>query len=131
MSELAEQMKAHGITNPWDLTEFDQWVNDATRKDIETTAEKYNYEVFGLELWGKWKKIRGRDLVGALNFSVDLIFKNEDEEKVDKLIAKYDEQTRKKWSTEKYATAIAHISNATKKLVDQLFELALTSCTWV
>jgi len=124
-------MKAHGITNPWDLTEFDQWVNDATRADIATTAEQHNYEVFGLELWGEWKKIRGRDLVGALNFSVDLIFKNTDEAKVDKLIAEYDEQTRKKWSTKKYAAAVACISDATKKLVDQLFELALTSCTWV
>jgi len=113
-------MKAHGITDPWDLTEFDQWVNDATRTDIVATAEKYNYEVFGLELWGEWKKIRGRDLVGALNFSVDLIFKNEDEVKLDKLINDYKQQTEKEWSME-----------ADKKLVDQLFELALMSCTWV
>jgi len=131
LSELAKQMEVHGITNPWDLTEFDQWVNDATRTDIVATAEQHNYEVFGLELWGQWKKIRGRNLVDALNFSVDLIFKNEDEAKVDKLIGEYDEQTRKKWSTEKYAVAVASISDITKKLVDQLFELALMSCTWV
>jgi len=131
LSELAKQMKAHGVANPWSLTEFDQWVNDATRTDIATIAEKHNYEVFGLKLWREWKKIRGRDLVGALNFSVDLIFKNEDEAKVDKLIGEYDEQTKKEWSTEKYAVALAHISDATKKLVDQLFELALMSCSWV
>jgi len=111
-------MKAHGITNPWNLTEFDQWVNDATRTDIETTAEQHNYEVFGLKLWGEWKKIRGRDLVGARNFSVDLIFKNEDETKVDEFISKY--MKRKKWTMK-----------GAKEIVDQLSELALMLCTWV
>lgn len=112
-------MKAHGITNPWDLTEFDQWVNDATRKDIETTAEQHNYEVFGLEMW-QWKKIRGRDLVGALNFSISLIFKNEDEPKVDQIINKYKEESEKNWSMK-----------LDMKTVDDLHALALMSCTWV
>jgi len=31
-SELIKQMILRG-TSPFDLTEFDQWVNDATRKD--------------------------------------------------------------------------------------------------
>jgi len=115
-------MVAHGITNPWDLTEFDQWVNDATRKDIESTAEKRNYEVFGLELWREWRKIRGRDLVDALNFSVDLIFKNEDEAKVDKLISEY-EETQSMETSKRLVTS--------KKLVDQLFQLAIMACTWV
>jgi len=110
-------MKAHGITNPWDLTEFDQWINDATRKDINTIAEQHNYEVFGLELWGRWNKIRGKALLDARNFSVDLIFKNQDEAKVDELIRKYE---KRGWSME-----------TAKILVDELYELALMSCTWV
>jgi hypothetical protein len=109
-------MKAHGITNPWDLTEFDQWVNDAIRTDINTVAEQHNYEVFGLEMW-KWKKIRGRDLIHTLNFSVDLIFKNQDEPKVDSLIQRH---KRRKWSMK-----------ADKRLIDKLFAIALISCTWV
>jgi len=110
-------MRAHGITNPWDLTEFDQWVNDATRTDIETIAKKHNYKVFGLKLWREWKKIRGKDLVGARNFSVDLIFKNEDEAKVDEFISKY---RKRKWTMK-----------SAKEIVDQLVELALMLCTWV
>jgi len=115
-------MAAHGIVNPWDLTEFDKWVNDATRKDIETTAEQHNYEVFGLELWRDWKKIRGKNLVGALNFSVDLIFRNGDEAKVDKIVQEYEK-------TQSMETGKRLV--ASKKLVNQLFELALMSCTWV
>lgn len=120
MSELAKQMKAHGITNPWDLTEFDQWVNDATRKDINTMAEQHNYEVFGLHMWRDWEKIRGKALVDALNFSVDLIFKNEDEPKVDQLINEY-----KKAADENWAMAVD------KKAVADFFKLAIMSCTWV
>jgi len=113
-------MKAHGITNPWGLTEFDQWVNDATRKDIETVAEQHNYQVFGLKLWREWEKTRGKALVGCLNFSVDLIFENEDEAKVDELINSYQKHVEGEWSTK-----------VDKKIVDDLFALALMSCTWV
>lgn len=119
MSELARQMEARGISNPWSLTEFDQWVNEATRKDIETLAERHGFKVFGLKMW-TWEKIHGKDLVGALNFSVDLIFKNEDEAEVDRLIRGYMEQTKRNWNMK-----------ADKKLVDKLFTLALHSCTWV
>lgn len=122
MSELAKQMKARGIRNPWNLTEFDQWVNDATRKDIENIAEKHNFEVFGLELW-EWKKIRGKNLVGALNFSVDLIFKNEDEPKVDALIREY--------RIFMAPRPILKVSQHSKKLVDNLFDLSVMPCTWV
>jgi len=120
LCELVKQMKAHGITNPWDLTEFDQWVNDATRKDIETVAKQHNYQVFGLKLWREWEKTRGKALVGCLNFSVDLIFKNEDEPKIDELINSYQKQVEAEWSTK-----------VDKKIVDDLFSLALMSCTWV
>jgi hypothetical protein len=109
-------MKAHGIRNPWDLTEFDQWVNDATRKDINSIAEQQNYEVFGLEMW-TWKKIRGKALVDTLNFSVDLIFKNQDEPKVDTFIQRH---KRRKWTMKK-----------DKWLIDELFKIALMTCTWV
>ena len=110
-------MSAHGIKNPFDLTEFDQWVNDATRTDINTLTEEHNYEVFGLTLWGEWKKTRGKALVSTLNFSVDLIFKKQDEQKVDALIQGYKKQ---KWSMK-----------TDKQLIDQLFKIALMSCSWV
>jgi hypothetical protein len=120
VSELAKEMIAHGIRDPWGLTEFDQWVNDATRKDITTIAGQHNYEVFGLHMWGNWEKIRGKDLVGTLNFSVDSIFKNEDEPKVDQIISEYKKAAEKAWSMQ-----------VDRKAVDGLFKLALMSCTWV
>ena len=114
-------MKARGITNPWDLTEFDQWVNDATRKDIEKiVAAQQDWKVFGLEMWREWEKTRGRDLQGALNFSVDYIFKNEAEAKVDALIQQY-----KKAAEENRSTRLD------SGIVDKLSKLAIHVCWWV
>ena len=113
-------MQIHGVRNPWDLTEFDQWVNDATRIDIENIAKEHGYQVFGLHMWRDWESIHGKDLIGTLNFSVDLIFKNEDEPKVDQLIEKYEKSVKRKWS-----------AALDKKIVDDLFAMALLSCTWV
>jgi len=116
LSELAREMKERGITNPWDLTEFDQWVNDATRKDIENMVEKEGGEVFGLKVW-TWEIIPAEQLKDVCNFGVDLIFRSEDKEKVFKVI---DEEAKKPFSMK-----------TTRKLIDQLFRLAVQSCTWV
>jgi len=113
-------MQAHGINNPWNLTEFDQWVNDATRKDIEATAAQHDWNVFGLEMWREWEKIRGKDLQDALNFSVDYIFKNEDEAKVDALIQEYEKAAKKSWSTK-----------LDSETVDKISKLAISCCWWV
>ena len=113
VSELAKRMIEHGVVSPFDLTEFDQWVNDATRKDIENVARKHDFKVFGLKFWS-WKKKRGRELIGARNFEVDLIFREEDEEKVDELIGKYEQGK------------IDSVS-----IVNKLFDLAIEACTWV
>jgi len=113
VSELAKRMIEHGVVSPFDLTEFDQWVNDATRKDIENVARKHDFKVFGLKFWS-WKKKRGRELIGARNFEVDLIFRDEDEPKVDALIKKY----KKREINE-------------MKVVNELFDLAVMDCLWV
>ena len=116
MSELAREMQARGITNPWMLTEFDQWVNDATRRDIENTVAKEDEQVFGLKIW-TWEISPSEKLKGVCNFGVDLISRNQDKDKVFKII---DEEAKKPFSMA-----------ATKKLVDELFEIAILSCTWV
>jgi len=110
-------MKEHGISNPWNLTEYDQWVNDATRKDIKDIVERNNGQVFGLKIWS-WKEIEAEHLKEVCNFDVDLIFKNEQRTQVRELIAAYKKRTT--WSMK-----------ADKQLVDQLFDLAILSCTWV
>ena len=116
MSELAREMKERDITNIWELTEFDQWVNDATRKDIENTVEKEGGDVFGLKVWS-WEMLPAEKLKGICNFGIDLVFRNKDRAKVLKLI---DEEAKKPFSMA-----------ATKKLVDKLFKLAILSCMWV
>jgi hypothetical protein len=105
------------ITNPWDLTELDQWVNDATRADIENLL-KENPNIFGLKVW-EWVKIREKALIGSLNFSVDMIFKNEDEAKVDALTHHYD-ITKNGWS-----------SRLATEVIEKLSELSLMHCIWV
>jgi len=117
LSELAKQMKEHGISNPWNLTEFDQWVNDATRKDINDAVERNNGQVFGLKIWS-WKEIEAENLKDICNFDVDLIFKNKHRTKVRKWIEAY--KKRKAWSIK-----------ADKQLVDKLFDRAILYCTWV
>ena len=124
MKELAKEMQAHGIKDPDDLTEFDQeWVNPATRADIENIVKEHNAEVFGLSVW-TWKKTRGADLKGACAFSVDYVFKNTDEAAVDKIIAEYEEKSKGKgWDKEMQKLAW--------EIVTTLSKLALDTCLWV
>jgi len=113
VSELAKEMLERGVTNPLDLTEFDQWVNDATRRDIENIARKYNFRVFGLKFWS-WRKKRDRELLDTKNFEVDLVFRDEDEPKVDALIEKYERREIDEM-----------------KVIEELFDLAVMDCMWV
>ena len=113
-------MKKRGIRSPWDLTEFDmEWVNPATRKDIQEVSEKHEGKVFGLKFWD-WTILRGKELLDCYNFGVSLIFKDEDEAKVKKIIEDYEAEKNKKWST-----------GIDRKIVDTLHDLAVDSCTWV
>ena len=117
--ELCRQMKAHGKTDPWELTEFDQWVNHATRKDVENIlAEDSN--VFGVKFWS-WVRIPPEKLKGICNFGVDLIFREEDKEQVEELINDYQrDKEQHGWSVKK-----------DKALTEKLFDLAILDCTWV
>ena len=113
VSELTKRMIEHGVVSPFDLTEEDQWVNDATRKDIKNVVIKHNFKVFGLKFW-TWNKKRGRELLDVRNFEVDLIFKDENEPKVDGIIQEYKRQEIDEM-----------------KVIDELFDLAIMICTWV
>jgi hypothetical protein len=92
-------------------------VNDATRKDINDVMERNNDQVFGLKFWS-WTEIESEKLKEVCNFDVDLIFKNEQRSKVRWLIEAYKKE--KVWSME-----------VDKRLVNQLFDLAILNCTWV
>lgn len=107
---LDREMQERGINSPWDLREDDQWVNDATRQDIEALAKQV--PLFGLKHW-EWKKLRGDQLKDVKNFEIDLLFRVEDEPKVDELIRRY----------------TADPSCIT--IVDRLSEFAIYFCLWV
>jgi hypothetical protein len=112
MDNLTKAMIDRKVRSPFDLTEFDQWVNDATRKDINEIAK--NQEVFGLHVWD-FKILERKELLGKIyNFGVDHIFENKDRERVLSAIEQY---KSKKISAQEF--------------LDLIFPIAVYSCMWV
>jgi len=112
VSNWLNALKEHGISNPWQLTEFDQWSNDAQRQDINELLDKMGEEgIVGLKLnENEW--IPGARLRDVCNFGVDFVFAAAQRPKVEKLIRKLKE---KKYS----------------KLLEKLSNIALENCMWV
>jgi len=110
-SELTKELLKRGLS-PIELTEFDQWVNDATRKDINKIVNK-NKNVFGLQFW-TWRVLEGEELIDAKNFSVDVILKEEDRGKVDELINQYESK---------------EIDSV--EIVNRIFDMAVYVAIWV
>jgi len=111
--EIDREMTRHRVVNPFELTEFDSWVNEATRKDINSIIDKYGDGVFGLKFW-KWTILKRKNLCDVCNFGVDLIFKEEQLEEVKSIISKYENR---------------EIDN--REIVDKLFDMALYIAVWV
>jgi len=111
MDEITKEMIKRRA-NPFDLTEFDQWVNEATRKDIKRIVRERK-DVFGLKFWD-WKILEGEELENAGNFSVDVILDKKDKRKVLELIEKYEK---------------GEITD--REIVDRIFDLAIYDCLWV
>ena len=122
VSEVSKEMAKRGIRSPFDLTEMDQWVNDASRRDIRRMYIEQDGLVFGLETWTR-KKVRGVQLLNLKNFEVDALFKLEDEEKVDELHRNYDSGQMNQRTPQDRSAA--------SKLVNSLHKLALDVATWV
>jgi hypothetical protein len=112
--KIDEELNRRGIVSPFDLTEFDQWVNDATREDLATLAEQ---DVFGLKMW-EWKFLRGDELRNAKNFEVDYVIPEDRLERVKAIIESYE-------MMEGYDRDLAH------KTVREISGLAVYSCIWV
>lgn len=114
MGKLEEEMERRGVSNPLDLTESDQWVNDATREDIKAAVEGEGGHVFGLKMW-TWEIVPAETLLkGVCNFGVDLIFRERDREKVMGIIEEGEKS----------------LMDA-RAIVNKLFGLAIMSCLWV
>ena len=111
MWEIDREMDRRGVKSPLDLTEFDNWVNEATRRDIRKIASER--EVFGLKVW-EYRIISREELMSAGPFEVDLIFLEEDREKVLALIEKHKRK---------------EIDDC--EFVKRLFDMAYYDCLWV
>jgi len=114
---IIEEMRKRGVT-PIDLTEFDQWVNDAIREDINCLV-KEEKEVFGLKVW-TYEIIPAEKLINCSNFAVDCIFRNEDKDKILKIIAEYREKEKEGFDIK-----------AVEKFLDDIFQHVIYACYWV
>ena len=118
-SMLFEEIKEHRINSLFDLQETDQWVNDATRKEINWILDNYNDgRIFGVnDLYSIVEKENLRD---ARNFSVKLLFKEEKRNQVKTIIDDYTtERTNKEF--------IDFLPKFFKSLID----LSCYCCVWV
>ena len=112
--KIDEALEKHNIAMS-NITEFDTWVNDATREDINIIVEKQ--DVFGLKLWSY--KIIARDkLKDICNFGVTFIFKIKYMSKIIKYINGY-----KKYKEFDMARSSKFVSN--------IIDLAVYACLWV
>jgi hypothetical protein len=112
MDNLTKEMIERGVRSPFDLSEFDQWVNDATRKDINEIANKR--EVFGLHVWD-FTILERKELLGKIyNFGVDHIFDVKDRERVLSAIEQYKSG-----------------KIGAQEFLDLIFPIAVYSCMWV
>jgi len=107
MSKLIEEMIKRG-KGFFDLEEFDEWVNDATRADLEQFKEGY----FGLQFW-TWKMYKA-PFSEVKNFQFDVVLKEEDKEKILEAIKKYESR-----------------EIDSREVVDKIFDLAVYVCVWV
>jgi hypothetical protein len=109
-SKLFEEMEKRGYkpSEIWELTEFDEWVNDAARDDLSKFGEGY----FGLEFW-TWKVYESpfRDVK---NFQFSMVFRNKDRKKVFEIIEKYERR-----------------EIDARECVYQISNLAVYHCIWV
>ena len=113
-SILFEELKKHGVKNPWDLTEFDTWVNDATREELNYLAD--SKDCFGLEMYD-YKIIEKDRLKNICNFGVNYIFENKDKDRVLKEINDY--------------RNVRFDGHRLKDFVNNLQDLSIYSCIWV
>jgi len=111
-THIDKALARHNVS-PFDLTEFDQWVNDATRKDVKEIAA--SCRVFGLKIWD-YEIIEGEALRSGpvYNFSVDLLFFEDKRKLVKALMDRY-----KRGEMDDM------------KFIHQLFDEALYVCMWV
>jgi len=119
MDEFLKEMQRLGIKDIFEITEFDQSLNDATRREINKLLKRYDDKLFGLKLWD-FKIINAEELRNIHNFGVNYIFKLEDEDEVKNIIEEYKKKVKDIYSAE-----------ADMELLNKLEEIAIYSCFWV
>jgi hypothetical protein len=96
----------------FELTEFDQWVNEATREDLRMLYDLTNGDIFAIDYDLK-EIIEDKDMIlNAKNFSIRAIYLNKDKEKVKELLKKRDKIDL-------------------RKFLDKILGLSVYCCLWV
>jgi len=123
--EIVREMERLNIRSIFDITEFDQSLNDATRRDITKLLKKHRGKLIGLKLWSYEVK-RGEELENVPNFGVDYIFRAEDEEKVKRIVENFEKR-----QGELRKIGLAYSMNEVGELLDKLDAIAVYECLWV
>jgi hypothetical protein len=111
-------MSRRGIRSPSDLTEYDQWANDAERRTIDSLLRQYKGQIFGLHLWDM-RTLSAEELKNVKNFEVDYAFLNKDKPKVLQLIEEY-RKRGDEWD-----------SHQTRQFLDRLSKMSIHAFYWV
>ena len=116
-SILFEEAKKHGVNSFYDLKETDDWVNDATRKEINWILN--NKKVFGVnEGQNGYHFIETYELRDARNFSVKLLFDESKRNKIAEIVQSHNCQT-------------GFNMDLLAKFIKILFDNSCYVCTWV
>jgi hypothetical protein len=95
-SKLVEKMNKYKV-GIFDITEFDQWVNEATREDLRMLYDLTNGDIFAIDYDLK-EIIEDKEMIlNAGNFSIRAIYLNKDKEKVKELLEKKDKMDLRKF----------------------------------
>jgi hypothetical protein len=110
-SKLVEKMNKYKVSI-FDITEFDQWVNEATKEDLKVLYELTNGDIFAVDYDLK-EIIEDKDMIlNAKTFSIRAIYLNKDKEKVKELLRKRDKMDL-------------------KNFINKILDIAIYCCLWV
>lgn len=119
--EIDRVMKQKVVNSPFELTEFDTDINDATRLDIANI--KKEKEVFGIKFIGENKNnAKIVDCNNLYNFGVNEIIEEKNRKKIESMINSFNKKSYKSLSTylKKYA-----------QFIEKIQKLSIYTCIWV
>jgi hypothetical protein len=110
-SKLVEKTNKYKVSI-FDITEFDQWVNESTKEDLKVLYELTNGDIFAVDYDLK-EIIEDKNIIlNAKTFSIRAVYLNKDKEKVKELLKKRDKMDF-------------------RNFVDKILDISVYCCLWV